>query len=78
MPVRTKDGLVHRVAAREGVDYKGILGCGMLYRRDAKSRTKWVPHGVPTMSARVRSSPFARARRRHACGVSPEGSVDVF
>ena len=50
MPVRTKDGLVHRVAAREGVDYKGILGCGMLYRRDAKSRTKWVPHGVPTMS----------------------------
>lgn len=50
MPMRTKDGLVHCVASPERDDYKGVLRCGMLYRRDAKSRSKWIPRGIQTLA----------------------------
>ncbi len=45
--MRTKDGLIHIVESQQSPDYKGMLRCGMLFRKESKYRTKWVPKGIP-------------------------------
>jgi hypothetical protein len=51
--MRTKDGLVHLVESHEGKDFKGMLRCGLLYRRKAKRRTTWVPMNIAVKGREV-------------------------
>lgn len=50
--MRTKDGLIHLVKAPQSTNYKGILQCGLLFRKESKHRTKWVPKGHPLPGGR--------------------------
>ena len=61
--VVTKDGLVHLVEARQTADYKGVLWCGLLFRKESKYRTKWTPLGVPVKQEVV----AVRSSKRPTC-----------
>ncbi len=50
--MRTKDGVVHLVQERQTSDYKGVLRCGLLFRKESKYRTKWIPKGHPLSGGR--------------------------
>lgn len=54
MPMRTPDGLIHIVWAHEELAYKGVLACGLLYRKEHSRQNKWIPHDAPQRTKEVR------------------------
>lgn len=63
--MRTKDGLIHLVEAQQTADYKGILRCGLLFRKESKYKTKWIPKGIPL--DRGREVVAVRSSKRPTC-----------
>lgn len=66
MSMRTPDGLIHIVETHEELNYKGVLACGLPYRKTDSRRDKWIRLEMPA-NERKREVRVTRTMKQPTC-----------